>query len=1210
MPSHSLQLFSSGVELDEKIEKGGCGTVAKRFFFTCPQGHAIFTTRKKITLVADLEQRKAKAAAAAASSTSTLVRGKRRAGAGGGRASNAKSAPSAVPAVAPKPRTAKQKEGAAKERLANLKKVHKSPTKHRPATSLSPRLTKDSRVWLPDDDKVFVPATVTFDEGGLLTVQMDDTEQERTMTITSPKDYPLRRNPDMLIGIPDLTNLSYLHEPGVLYNLEVRFCENNDIYTYCGIVLVAINPYTSLPLYTPEIIDNYRGKYIGELDPHIFAVAEDAYSCLFRNGKNQSIIVSGESGAGKTVNAKLVMRFFATVGGNASDEAQIEKKILASNPVMESLGNAKTTRNDNSSRFGKYIEIAFNKRKQIKGARMRTYLLEKSRVIHQAATERNYHIFYQLCSSDAEATAGFELIAADSFNLVNQGGEQQITDMDDAEEFAAVQEAMETLAISTAKQRLLFQVLSSLLHLGNVVLRAGSGADGEDTSEASPDDAHLAAAARLLGVDRGELTKWITHRKIVLNRETIMKPLVASEAVQACHALAKNIYASVFEWVVKKLNRELIGGKPKKSDSFIGVLDIYGFETFKVNSFEQFCINYANEKLQQIFNQHIFKLEQEEYQKEEIQWEFIDFQDNQPCIDLIEHRTGVIALLDEECRIPKGNDINWVGKLDSVLSWHKHFQKARLSNSAFKIQHYADTVEYEASGFLEKNRDTFSEEHVEMLRSSDVAFVAGVFEAKARHIEQEIEIKAASAAGSSTRRSGSIVRKKRPTVARQFHSSLDALMATLGSTEAHYVRCIKPNDKKISFEYDRVRCAEQVRACGVLETIKISAAGFPSRWSYSDFLDRYSILTNSSEIQGVPAKDACEHILAGLITETEMFQFGLTKIFFRAGQIAHLEVLRDERLGMAAVKIQKCFKGWRTRRAYTRLRSSVMSMQCHIRGWLARAMLREMQEEHAATVIQSKFRAYVMRRGFVRARAAAITIQATWRGFRSRAKSLSNSGMRVAVATLQSNFEVARKVLKTLQNQVRTASGAHKRADLQRAMNGGLRAQLVVLEKMSATAYSEVRLLTDDLDAVQLAGSATLASRSTIANGLDAARDEVKALTEQLKAGTGELLGLVDGDVVGLGNSSNLNQARALLSQARDLLLAQEGTDESAALVACPPDLQAPTSPIGDRSSSESSQHLRSMVMDYLAKQQNAGASHTLMKENLMAMVRGNQKRK
>jgi myosin-5 len=1181
-----------GIELDASIAGGGTGTVASKAYFQCAPGRAVFTTRKKVTLISDADN----------DGSGGRVNGD------GGSAEAGRSIGSPS-----KPSVAKE---VVKRRVAKLRTAHKgATTKIAPASSAA-MLKKSARVWLPDDEQVWIEATVTDAVAGLVTITTDSTGAQLTINAAKPTPTattPLMRNPDMLLGISDLTNLSYLHEAAVLENLQMRFKSTNEIYTYCGIVLVAINPYTSLPLYTPEVIEQYRGKYIGELEPHIFAVAEDAYSCLFRDQRNQSIIVSGESGAGKTVNAKLVMRYFATVGG-ASDETQIEKRILASNPVMESLGNSKTTRNDNSSRFGKYIEIAFNKRRQIKGAKMRTFLLEKSRVVHQAATERNYHIFYQLCAaSDEWVGTELELGAADQFFLLNQGGEPSISQVDDAEEFNETKEAMATLGITSDAQQLIFRVLASLLHLGNVELLATDDGEGATVPKA---DFHLSAAAQLLGVELAELVQWITHRKIVLNREEIIKPLRVQEAMQSCHALTKNMYASLFDWVVARLNLELAGGKPKKSDKFIGVLDIYGFETFKVNSFEQFCINYANEKLQQIFNQHIFKLEQEEYKKEEIEWSFIDFYDNQPCIDLIEHRTGVIALLDEECRIPKGSDVSWVAKMDDRLNWHEHFQKARLSNSGFLVKHYAGTVEYEAHGFLEKNKDTFSEEQKCLLRGSSIQFVSAMFKAP---VPPKPDVKV----DGSGRRSGSMVRQSRPTVAHQFHGSLDSLMATLTLTQTHYVRCIKPNDNKKPFEFDRKRCVEQVRACGVLETIRISAAGFPSRWSYIDFLSRYNILGKSYEIEGASERAACEHILVPLITEEDKFQFGVTKIFFRAGQIAQLEMMREERLGNAALMIQTHWKGWRTRKAYQQLRSSVISMQCHIRGWLAREVLQRMREHAAAVAIQARFRAWKVMKTYQHGRAAAIKIQAVWRGTMARRKLRAGSGVRLAIAALQNNFDIARKLLKSLQHEVRSVSGVHQRSELQKEMTGGLRAQLTTLEKCSATAYSEVRLLTDDLDAAVLAGSGS-ARRGSVSGGLDKTRSEVDVLTATLKAGTSSMASLIDGGIAADDSALTkpaLTKARKLLTQARTLLapgadspdvssnrrasigggLSTPNTQAAAggkAAAAAPP----PPGTGDGLGSPKDTDHLRGMVMDYF--QTHKGASQAAMKDHLLAMVR------
>lgn len=374
--------------------------------------------------------------------------------------------------------------------------------------------------------------------------------------ISDLSNLPPLRNPEILVGSQDLTHLSYLHEPAVLHNLQVRFCEQKCIYTYCGIVLVAINPYARLPIYTPDVISRYSGADVQELDPHIFAIAEDAYRTLFREGKSQSIIVSGESGAGKTVSAKFAMRYFASVGG-ADDMTQIEKKILASNPVMEAIGNAKTTRNDNSSRFGKYIEIIFSDQSEIIGAIMRTYLLEKSRLVHQAEVERNYHVFYQLCARAEETTlAELELGDADDFFFTSQGGDAMVPTMNDHEEYIATVEALSTLGVAEDQQYEIFQILAGLLHIGNVDVKQRSKRN--EDAVVPEDDTHFLVAATLLGLDDTELRRSLTNRKIQTGKEVFTKPLSCEDATFSIHAFAKHIYAHLFDWIVARVNAALV----------------------------------------------------------------------------------------------------------------------------------------------------------------------------------------------------------------------------------------------------------------------------------------------------------------------------------------------------------------------------------------------------------------------------------------------------------------------------------------------------------------------------------------------------------------------------------------------------------------------------------------------------------------------------
>ncbi|KAG5333500.1 MYO5B protein, partial [Acromyrmex charruanus] len=648
---------------------------------------------------------------------------------------------------------------------------------------------QDGRVWVPHPEKVWEGAVLleNYRQNQLtLKVRTEESNQTRILEIKSNIDLPPLRNPDILIGENNLTSLSFLHEPAVLYNLQIRF-QRHSIYTYCGIVLVAFNPYNELPIYGNDTIWAYRGQAMGDLEPHIFAVAEEAYTKLERENHDQSIIVSGESGAGKTVSAKYTMRYFATVGGSAT-ETQVEKKVLASSPIMEAIGNAKTTRNDNSSRFGKFIEIQFNKNYHITGASMRTYLLEKSRVVFQANEERNYHIFYQMCSA-AKRLPQLYLSDQNQFHYLNQGNNPRIDGIDDLAYFDETISALTMLGFTSKQQDDMLRILAAILHLGNVnisscVKDAKQNEVDTESSYIAPSDRHLLVLSELLGVEINAMRKWLCHRKIVSTREVFLKPITVEQANGARDALAKHIYAELFNWIVTNINISL--QSPSQPHCFIGVLDIYGFETFEINSFEQFCINYANEKLQQQFNQHVFKLEQEEYLKEDIEWTFIDFYDNQPCIDLIETKLGILDLLDEECRMPKGSDASWAEKLYTKCIKSKHFEKPRFGTTAFLIHHFADLVQYETVGFLEKNRDTVIEEQVDVLRSSENKLLRRLFsEEDPKLAVPHTRVKVSAQKNILTNAAN---KQNKKTVGSQFRDSLNMLMATLNATTPHYIR--------------------------------------------------------------------------------------------------------------------------------------------------------------------------------------------------------------------------------------------------------------------------------------------------------------------------------------------------------------------------------------------------------------------------------------
>lgn len=879
---------------------------------------------------------------------------------------------------------------------------------------------KGGRVWVPHPVKIWEGAVILEDyklNQRSLKVHTDDSNQTKILEIKSNTDLPPLRNPDILLGENNLTSLSFLHEPAVLYNLQIRF-QRHCIYTYCGIVLVAFNPYNELPIYGNDTIWAYRGQAMGDLEPHIFAVAEEAYTKLEREGHDQSIIVSGESGAGKTVSAKYTMRYFATVGGSTT-ETQVEKKVLASLPIMEAIGNAKTTRNDNSSRFGKFIEIQFNKHYHITGASMRTYLLEKSRVVFQAQEERNYHIFYQMCAA-ASRLPHLHLAHQNKFHYLNQGNNPMIDGVNDLTCFDETITALTMLGFSSKQQDDMLRILAAIMHLGNVNIgnSDSQSSSNENDTEASyihPSDKHLLTICELLGIDVNAMRKWLCHRKIVSMREVFLKPMNVEQAIGARDALAKHIYAELFNWIVAGINNSL--QSQNKPQCFIGVLDIYGFETFEVNSFEQFCINYANEKLQQQFNQHVFKLEQEEYFKEEIEWTFIDFYDNQPCIDLIETKLGILDLLDEECRMPKGSDSSWAEKLYAKCGKSKHFERPRFGTSAFLIHHFADLVRYETIGFLEKNRDTVIEEQVDVLRKGDNKLLKKLFsdEDPKLMVPPNVRVKV-----SAQKPVISSPKQNKKTVGSQFRDSLNMLMSTLNATTPHYVRCIKPNDTKEAFEYNPVRAVQQLRACGVLETIRISAAGFPSQRTYGEFFLRYRCLCRFKDIRRDDLKETCRRILERYIKDEDKFKFGKTKVLFRAGQVAYLEKLRGERQRDACIMIQKTVRGLIYRSRYMKIRRAVLGLQRYGRGYIARQKAQAVREERAAIKIQARVKGWLKRRRYLQIKRTILGIQTYGRGklARQRYQLMKDNAAAIVIQRFARGYLVRMACQKKLQDIV------------------------------------------------------------------------------------------------------------------------------------------------------------------------------------------------
>ncbi|KAJ8649902.1 hypothetical protein MRB53_002925 [Persea americana] len=761
-------------------------------------------------------------------------------------------------------------------------------------------------------------------------------------------------------GVDDMTKLSYLHEPGVLQNLATRY-ELNEIYTYTGNILIAINPFQRLPhLYDTHMMEQYKGATFGELSPHVFAVADVAYRAMINEGKSNSILVSGESGAGKTETTKMLMRYLAYLGGRSGIEGRtVEQQVLESNPVLEAFGNAKTVRNNNSSRFGKFVEIQFDKNGRISGAAIRTYLLERSRVCQISDPERNYHCFYLLCAAPPEDIEKYKLWNPKSFHYLNQSNCYELDGVNDADEYLATRRAMDIVGISEQEQEAIFRVVAAVLHLGNIEFSKGNDIDSSVIKD-EKSRFHLQMTAELLMCDAQSLEDALIKRVMVTPEEVITRTLDPASAIVSRDGLAKTIYSRLFDWLVDKINVSI--GQDPNSKSLIGVLDIYGFESFKCNSFEQFCINFTNEKLQQHFNQHVFKMEQEEYTKEEIDWSYIEFVDNQDVLDLIEKKPGgIIALLDEACMFPKSTHETFAQKLYQTFKSNKRFIKPKLSRTDFTIVHYAGEVAYQADQFLDKNKDYVVAEHQDLLNASKCPFVARLF--------PPLPVESSKSSKFSS-------------IGSRFKLQLQSLMETLNSTEPHYIRCVKPNNVLKPAIFENHNIIQQLRCGGVLEAIRISCAGYPTRRTFYEFLHRFGVLAPEVLDGNYDDKIACQKILdkKGL----KGYQIGKTKVFLRAGQMAELDARRAEVLGRAARTIQRQIRTHIARKEFIMLRKAAIQLQSLWRGRLACKLYEHLRREAAAVKIQKNLRGFVARKSYLTLRSSAIALQTGLRTMTAR----------------------------------------------------------------------------------------------------------------------------------------------------------------------------------------------------------------------------------
>ncbi|XP_037398327.1 myosin-9 isoform X3 [Pygocentrus nattereri] len=823
-------------------------------------------------------------------------------------------------------------------------------------------------VWVPSERLGFEAGSVKEEHGDEVLVELADSGKK----VRVNKDDIQKMNPPKFNKVEDMAELTCLNEASVLHNLKERYYSGL-IYTYSGLFCVVINPYKNLPIYSEEIVEMYKGKKRHEMPPHIYAITDTAYRSMMQDREDQSILCTGESGAGKTENTKKVIQYLAHVASshktkkdqNSSvlSHGELEKQLLQANPILEAFGNAKTVKNDNSSRFGKFIRINFDVNGYIVGANIETYLLEKSRAIRQAREERTFHIFYYMLSGAGDKIRTELCLEGYSKYRFLSNGNVTIPGQQDKDMFTDTMEAMRIMGFSPEEHIGLLRVVSSVLQLGNMSFKKERHSD----QASMPDDTAAQKVCHLMGMNVTDFTRAILSPRIKVGRDYVQKAQTQEQAEFAVEALAKATYERMFRWLVMRINKALDKTK-RQGASFIGILDIAGFEIFELNSFEQLCINYTNEKLQQLFNHTMFILEQEEYQREGIEWSFIDFGlDLQPCIDLIEKPAsppGILALLDEECWFPKATDKSFVEKVLQEQGTHpKFFKPKKLKDEAdFCIIHYAGKVDYKADEWLMKNMDPLNDNVATLLNQSTDKFVSELWKDEVQSCqrayfyqrfpflhfepgEMDRIVGLDKVAGMSELPGAFKTRKGMfRTVGQLYKEQLSKLMATLRNTNPNFVRCIIPNHEKKAGKLDPHLVLDQLRCNGVLEGIRICRQGFPNRIVFQEFRQRYEILTPNAIPKGfMDGKQACVLMIKALELDPNLYRIGQSKVFFRAGVLAHLEEERDMKITDVIISFQAWCRGYVARKAFAKRQQQLTAMKVIQRNCAAYLKLRNWQ---------------------------------------------------------------------------------------------------------------------------------------------------------------------------------------------------------------------------------------------------------------------------